>query len=50
VGHAERLARLQAGLGQDPALRVTGAAWDGVGLPDCVRQGRAQAREILAAL
>ncbi|MCY0870371.1 MAG: FAD-dependent oxidoreductase, partial [Firmicutes bacterium] len=50
VGHGDRLARIRAGLDRDPALRYTGAACAGVGLPDCVRQGRAQAREVLAAL
>jgi oxygen-dependent protoporphyrinogen oxidase len=44
VGHLERVARIAA---ESPAwLKVTGCAYDGVGVPDCVRQGRAAAQEI----
>ena len=35
VGHRERVARIRSGL---PAgIFVTGSAYDGVGIPDCVR-------------
>ena len=42
VGHLERVDAIEAAL---PAgLTVTGSAYRGVGIPDCVRQGRDAAR------
>ena len=41
VGHADRLARLDAALAHLPGLVVTGAAYRGVGLAGCVAQARA---------
>jgi protoporphyrinogen/coproporphyrinogen III oxidase len=48
IGHGERVAQLRA-LCPD-WLVLAGAAYDGVGVPDCVRQGRAAARELAARL
>ncbi len=43
VGHLERLAAAEADLARVPRLAVTGAAFRGVGLPACIRQGTAAA-------
>jgi oxygen-dependent protoporphyrinogen oxidase len=43
VGHRKRLERIAARLQALPGLYVAGAAYDGVGIPDCVRQARAAA-------
>ncbi|RCW45608.1 protoporphyrinogen oxidase [Paenibacillus prosopidis] len=50
VGHVDNMKRLRSRLEQDlPGIWVTGAAFDGVGLPDCIRQGKEAAQAILAA-
>ncbi len=49
VGHAARLARLDAALASLPSLHVTGAAYRGVGLAGCVAQATALADAIAAA-
>jgi oxygen-dependent protoporphyrinogen oxidase len=46
VGHAARLERIELELGRLPRLSVCGAAYRGVGIPDCVRQGRAAAAAV----
>ncbi|HYM84658.1 MAG TPA: protoporphyrinogen oxidase [Candidatus Dormibacteraeota bacterium] len=43
VGHLERVARAEAELAAVPAVVLAGAAYRGVGLPDCIAQGRAAA-------
>lgn len=45
VGHLDRVAALEAGL--PPGLAVAGSAYRGVGVPDCIRQGRDAARRLL---
>jgi oxygen-dependent protoporphyrinogen oxidase len=46
VGHQERVAAIRA---LCPAgLALAGGAYDGVGLPDCIRQGREAAAAVLA--
>jgi len=47
VGHADRLAALDAGLAGIPDLRLTGAAYRGVGLAGCVAQAEATATSLL---
>lgn len=47
VGHTDRLARIERRLAALPGLYLAGAAYDGVGIPDCVRQGRAAAERIV---
>jgi len=49
VGHAGRMAELDARIAQLPNLRLIGNAYRGVGLPDIIRFGRAAAREIVAS-
>lgn len=39
VGHLERLAAAEAALARLPGLYLAGAAYRGIGLPDCIRQG-----------
>lgn len=45
VGHAARLARIRAAL--PPGVHVAGGPYDGVGIPDCIRQGGEVATRIL---
>ncbi|WHM35938.1 protoporphyrinogen oxidase [Streptomyces sp. BPTC-684] len=48
VGHLARVARVRAAVAKLPALRVCGAAYDGVGIPACVSGARLAADEIIA--
>lgn len=48
LGHTGRLARIAARLTAHPGLWLAGAAYDGVGIPDCIRQGETAARAALA--
>ncbi len=48
VGHKERMVRISARLTALPDLRLAGNAYDGVGIPDCIRLGRQAARDLLA--
>jgi protoporphyrinogen/coproporphyrinogen III oxidase len=43
VGHAERIARLEARLARHPGLFVAGSGFRAVGIPDCVTDGRSAA-------
>ncbi|MFN3189076.1 MAG: protoporphyrinogen oxidase [Aureliella sp.] len=47
LGHAGRVSEIQALLKQHPGLAVCGAAYSGVGIPQCVRSGRAAANGLL---
>ncbi len=47
VGHLDRMAGIDAHLSSLPGLRIVGAAFRGVGIPDCVAAGRAAARAAL---
>ena len=44
VGHLARVAAIETRLQRCPGLFVTGAGFRGVGIPDCVADGRATAR------
>src|ERR1019366_8415222 len=48
VGHQERTARIAARIAAFPGLRLVGNAYDGIGIPDCIRLGRQAARELTA--
>lgn len=50
VGHLARIERVRARLAQFPSLRLAGNAYQGAGLPDCIRGGQTAAREILEAI
>ncbi|MFO0677447.1 MAG: protoporphyrinogen oxidase [Polyangiaceae bacterium] len=49
VGHVERMEKVRAALAREGGLFAIGTGYDGVGISDCIRQGRAAARTILAA-
>lgn len=49
-GHLDRIARARAGLAEHPTLALAGAAYDGVGVPACVRSGYAAADTITGEL
>lgn len=48
VGHKERIERINARVAALPGLRLVGNAYDGIGVPDCIRLGRQAARELAA--
>jgi oxygen-dependent protoporphyrinogen oxidase len=48
VGHKERMVRISARVAALPGLRLAGNAYDGIGIPDCIRLGRQAARELAA--
>ena len=51
VGHVDNVKRLRERLAAElPGVWVTGAAFDGVGLPDCIRQGKEAAEFIAGGL
>ncbi len=49
VGHQERMQRIASRVAALCGLRLAGNAYDGIGIPDCIRLGRQAARELLAA-
>lgn len=48
VGHVARVAAVRAEIAQVNGLEVTGAAYDGVGVPACIAAARAAARRLVA--
>jgi oxygen-dependent protoporphyrinogen oxidase len=50
LGHPERLARIEAALSEHPGLAVAGAAYHGVGIPDCIHSGEAAAESVAHSL
>jgi oxygen-dependent protoporphyrinogen oxidase len=46
VGHLERMAAIERALARHPGLFVTGSGFRGVGIPDCVADGRATATRV----
>ncbi len=40
VGHVDRVARVRSAVAAVPGLAVAGAAYDGVGVPACIRSAR----------
>jgi oxygen-dependent protoporphyrinogen oxidase len=49
VGHSRRIAAIGELAARHPGLHLAGNAYSGIGVPDCIRTGRAAARAILAA-
>ena len=49
VGHPQLVASIRHSLGQDNSLRLIGNAFDGVGIPQCIRLAR-QTAEHFASL
>jgi oxygen-dependent protoporphyrinogen oxidase len=49
VGHQGRTKRIAERTAALPGLKLVGNAYDGIGIPDCIRLGRKASRELLAA-
>ena len=47
LGHAARVARIRGRLGRHPSLALCGNAFEGAGLPDCVRGGESAAESLM---
>src|ERR1019366_1535388 len=47
VGHPRRLAEIEARTAAIPGLFLAGNAYTGIGIPDCIRMGRAAAEKIM---
>jgi len=50
VGHLERLKIIDAALAEHPGLALAGAAYRGVGVPDCIHSGELAAESIVHTL
>ena len=50
LGHPERLERIENQLKHYPALALAGNAYQGIGIPDCIRSGELAAERILSSL
>jgi len=50
VGHRERVEELRGRVAGIPGLHVAGNAYDGIGIPDCIRLGKVAAEKIAADL
>jgi len=48
VGHKQRVERIAARAAALGGLELAGNAYDGIGVPDCIRLGRKAARELIA--
>jgi oxygen-dependent protoporphyrinogen oxidase len=49
VGHPQRVKELEARTAAIPGLYLAGNAYQGIGVPDCIRMGRAAALGILGS-
>jgi oxygen-dependent protoporphyrinogen oxidase len=49
VGHLQKVKIIEKMLGDFPGLHVTGNAYNGVGIPDCVRMAKEVAQRVTAA-
>lgn len=47
VGHQDRMKRVKERVAGLPGLKLAGNAYDGIGIPDCIRTGRNAAKELL---
>lgn len=50
VGHKDRTRRIAERVAALPGLRMAGNAYDGIGIPDCIRLGRQAAKELVETL
>ena len=48
VGHQKRLEEIRAYVAAIPGLHLAGNAYEGIGIPDCIRTGRKAARETIS--
>ena len=49
VGHQSRARRVAERVAALPGLKLAGNAYDGIGIPDCIRLGRGAAKDLIAA-
>ncbi|MCA9169884.1 MAG: protoporphyrinogen oxidase, partial [Planctomycetales bacterium] len=49
IGHVARLSRINGLLDEQPGLALAGNAYEGVGIPQCVRSGRQAAKRLVDA-
>jgi oxygen-dependent protoporphyrinogen oxidase len=47
VGHQQRMAEVRERLSASPGLHLAGNAYEGIGIPDCIRTGKQAAEKIL---
>ena len=50
LGHPERVERIEAAVAAHPGLALAGAAYRGVGIPDCILSGEDAAGAVASAL
>jgi oxygen-dependent protoporphyrinogen oxidase len=50
VGHRARVALVRSAVASVPGLAVCGAAYDGIGIPACIRSAQAAVEQVLPAL
>ena len=50
LGHLDRVEAIRRKLARYPRLFLTGIAFDGVGIPDCIRAAEATAEKVLDSL
>jgi protoporphyrinogen/coproporphyrinogen III oxidase len=50
VGHLERVAQIHDRMENESDLFLTGNAYQGIGIPDCIAQGEATAEKIMASI
>ena len=50
LGHVERVSRIKQHLLSTPTLKLAGNAYEGAGIPDCIRSGESAADELFTAL
>jgi oxygen-dependent protoporphyrinogen oxidase len=50
VGHLDRVRHLHELCADFPGLYLTGSAYEGIGIPDCIHQGQQTAAKVLAFL
>jgi oxygen-dependent protoporphyrinogen oxidase len=48
VGHQQRMAEVKERLAAVPGMYLAGNAYEGIGIPDCIRTGKQAAERILA--
>jgi oxygen-dependent protoporphyrinogen oxidase len=46
VGHLDRVQRIRSAIAAVPGLEVCGAAYEGVGIPACIRTGQQAAQRL----
>jgi oxygen-dependent protoporphyrinogen oxidase len=51
LGHLEHVRSIfETCAGEAPGIRLTGSAYEGVGIPDCVNQGKKAAQQVIQFL